>query len=121
VIKWRDDNIETHGYFNICVNSLMMTSTYSHLKDIIDLWWTKKINLQFIPLIIGYRAHDLEQVYNKPELREDCLFRFKEALEYITNKECEHKHQEGNKWSMQRSLMDNIEYLENIIKGAATR
>ena len=121
VIKWREDNMETHGNFNIFINSLIMTSTYTHLKDMIDFWWTRKVLLQFIPLIIGYKSSDLEQVYNKPELREGCLFRLKEALDYVHNKEWEHKYQEGNKWSIIRSLNDNIEYLENIIKGAATR
>ena len=121
VIKWRDDHMDTHGYFNIFINSLIMTKTYPHLKDIIDLWWNRNVKLQFIPLIVHYKPDDSEQVYNIPELREDCLVKLNEALDYINSKEITVWYQEENRNSIVRSLKDNIEYLNNLIKGSQTR
>ena len=117
IIKWRNENMHSHGHLIIYINSLIMTKTYPHLKEIIDLWWDKEVELLFIPLIIGYKADDQEQVYNNPVLRLACRDKISEALEYLETKEVTNDFKNRNKMSMKRTLNDNLNYVNSLING----
>lgn len=117
MFQWREYHMETHGYWPISVNSLIQTTTYPHLKEIIDLFINLPITFNFIPLILGYKSDAEWQCYNIPEHQQPCLDAIKDAIVYMQNMEIEEgnwkKH--TNHHEMLASLYRNETYLTELM------
>lgn len=119
VMKWREEHVETHGYWPININSLIQTTTYPHLKDIIDLYMKKDTVVSFIPLILSYKPDAPWQCFNLPEHQRPCLLAIQDAIHHIQSTYPEYDQTEWKqgwqKWSILTSLQRNEAYLKKII------
>lgn len=118
MIAWRDQHENTHGFWQINVNSIIQSTTYPYLKEIIDLFLHRDVVLSFIPLIIDYRPEGDWHCFTKKEHQIPCLHAIKDAIKYIDSFDFSDDtkwKQRWNQWSIRTSLQRNQEYLEKII------
>lgn len=117
IIKWREEHMDTVGFFQICINSLVQTETYPHLKEIIDTFIDRDVELSFIPLIIDYKSEMDFQCFNMDEHRQAVLDSIEDTLAYINSIECEEgTYKATNKKSIIASLDRNRNYIDTLIK-----
>lgn len=118
MFQWREDHKETHGYWHIGINSLIQTTTYPHLKEIIDLFIDKPASTCFIPLIVGYKAEESWQCYNLPEHQQSCLDAIRDAIQYMHTIQVDESNQQKqiSHRELLESLYRNEAYLIELMK-----
>lgn len=123
IIEFRNEHVKKDDFWPIHVNSLIQTSTYPKLKEIIDLFLQKDVVLSFIPLIISYKSEAEWQCFNSPEHQQPCLDAIDQAIEYVESmlnqRENDNDWKKGwNLFSMKTSLERNRIYLNELMQNS---
>lgn len=118
IIAFRNEHVKENDFWPIHINSLIQTTTYPKLKEIIDLFLEKDVVLSFIPLVVSYKSEAEWQCFNLPEHQQPCLDAIDQAIEYVkTFENLKDDWKLGwNLWSIKTSLERNRTYLSSLMQ-----